>query len=137
MISTFVLFVTDNEYVEKYGPHEASTTTFTTTTTSNTTTTGASQPLVYWWEDSWILNVPGYQSNSIAEMYLASISFALEVSRHRFKVLKGGLCVEERVEALKSAGVDVIVVDTAHAHTEEKRTHTEEERAHTEEERTH
>ena len=25
---------------------------------------------------------------------------------------------EERVEALKSAGVDVIVVDTAHAHTE-------------------
>ena len=75
VVSILFHCVTDNEYMEKYGPNP--TTAASTSKLSIPNTTGAPAPSVYWWEDSWILNVPEYQSNSIAEMYLASISFSL------------------------------------------------------------
>ena len=67
--------------MNKYGESSASSTDTTVATTSNlVTTSNTTTPVPFpreWWEDSWIMNVPGYQRGSLQEMYLASISFSL------------------------------------------------------------
>ena len=65
--------------MNKYGESTDSTLANTTSNLANTTSNLATPvPLPReWWEDSWIINVPGYQRGSLQEMYLASISFSL------------------------------------------------------------
>lgn len=64
----------EQEYVDKFGPPDKT----TSTTTPNITATLGYEGAPEWWEgNSWIMRVQGYQRDSIWEMYLASIYFAL------------------------------------------------------------
>ena len=65
------LSLAENEYQEKFGPD-------VTTTTPNTTAPISYEAPPQWWEgNTWIMRVQDYQQKSLAEMYLASIYFAL------------------------------------------------------------
>ena len=69
-----LLFVAEQNYQDKYGPAALT----TSTTTPNTTEPISYESSPEWWEhNTWPMRIQEYQQKSLAEMYMASIYFAL------------------------------------------------------------
>ena len=74
LMSVIALLVAEQNYEDKYGPAATSTTT-PNITESNSISYEASPE---WWEhNTWPMRIQEYQQKSLAEMYMASIYFAL------------------------------------------------------------
>ena len=71
-----LLFVAEQNYQDKYGPAALTTSTTTPNITESESISYEAPP--EWWEDmTWRMRTQDYQQQSLAEMYLASIYFAL------------------------------------------------------------